>query len=53
MPPPVRGIGTSGGFRMMVEDRAGAGPQALQAAVFAMMGARRPDARPGAGVFAV
>jgi hydrophobe/amphiphile efflux-1 (HAE1) family protein len=38
MPPPVRGIGTSGGFRMMVEDRAGAGPQALQAAVFAMMG---------------
>jgi hydrophobe/amphiphile efflux-1 (HAE1) family protein len=38
LPPPVRGIGTSGGFRMMVEDRGGAGPQALQAAVFAMMG---------------
>ena len=38
MPPPVRGIGTSGGFRMMLEDRAGAGPQALQGAVFAMMG---------------
>ena len=38
MPPPVRGIGTSGGFRMMVEDRANAGPQALQGAVFAMMG---------------
>ncbi|HXE70752.1 MAG TPA: efflux RND transporter permease subunit, partial [Hyphomicrobiaceae bacterium] len=38
MPPPVRGIGTSGGFRMMVEDRAGAGPQALQGAIFAMMG---------------
>ncbi len=38
MPPPVRGIGTSGGFRMMVEDRGGAGPQALQAAVYAMMG---------------
>jgi hydrophobe/amphiphile efflux-1 (HAE1) family protein len=38
MPPPVRGIGTSGGFRMMVEDRAGAGPQALQGAVYAMMG---------------
>jgi hydrophobe/amphiphile efflux-1 (HAE1) family protein len=37
-PPAVRGIGTSGGFRMMVEDRAGRGPQALQAAVFAMMG---------------
>jgi hydrophobe/amphiphile efflux-1 (HAE1) family protein len=38
MPPPVRGIGTSGGFRMMVEDRANAGPQALQGAVYAMMG---------------
>jgi hydrophobe/amphiphile efflux-1 (HAE1) family protein len=38
MPPPVRGIGTSGGFRMMVEDRGGAGPQALQGAVYAMMG---------------
>jgi hydrophobe/amphiphile efflux-1 (HAE1) family protein len=38
MPPPVRGIGTSGGFRMMVEDRAGAGPQALQGAVYAMLG---------------
>jgi multidrug efflux pump subunit AcrB len=35
-PPPVRGIGTAGGFRMMVEDRAGRGPEALQAAVFAM-----------------
>jgi hydrophobe/amphiphile efflux-1 (HAE1) family protein len=38
MPPPVRGIGTSGGFRMMVEDRGNAGPQALQGAVYAMMG---------------
>ncbi|TMJ68184.1 MAG: multidrug efflux RND transporter permease subunit, partial [Alphaproteobacteria bacterium] len=38
MPPPVRGIGTSGGFRLMVEDRANAGPQALQGAVYAMMG---------------
>jgi len=38
VPPPVRGIGTAGGFRMMVEDRAGRGPEALQAAVFAMMG---------------
>jgi hydrophobe/amphiphile efflux-1 (HAE1) family protein len=37
-PPPVRGIGTSGGFRMMVEDRGNAGPQALQAAVYAMVG---------------
>src|SRR3954464_12374950 len=37
-PPPVSGIGNAGGFRMMVEDRAGRGPQALQAAVGAMMG---------------
>ena len=40
-PPPVHGIGNAGGFRMMIEDRAGRGPQALQAAVGAMMGARR------------
>jgi hydrophobe/amphiphile efflux-1 (HAE1) family protein len=38
-PPPVAGIGNAGGFRMMVEDRSGRGPQALQAAVFGMMGA--------------
>ena len=35
-PPPVQGIGTAGGFRMMVEDRAGRGPQALQAAALAV-----------------
>ena len=46
-PPPVRGIGTAGGFRMMIEDRAGRGPEALQAAVFAMMGraAQTPGVR--------
>ncbi len=38
LPPPVRGIGTSGGFRMMIEDRGGAGPEALQGAVRDMMG---------------
>ncbi|HEU5019025.1 MAG TPA: multidrug efflux RND transporter permease subunit [Pseudolabrys sp.] len=38
-PPPVSGIGNAGGFRMMVEDRGGAGPVALQKAVYAMMGA--------------
>ncbi len=36
-PPPVSGIGNAGGFRMMVEDRGGRGPQALQAAAVAMM----------------
>jgi hydrophobe/amphiphile efflux-1 (HAE1) family protein len=39
LPPPVSGIGNAGGFRMMIEDRAGAGPQALQGAIGAMMGA--------------
>ena len=38
LPPPVAGIGNGSGFRMMVEDRSGRGPQALQGAVFAMMG---------------
>jgi hydrophobe/amphiphile efflux-1 (HAE1) family protein len=38
LPPPVQGIGNAGGFRMMVEDRAGRGYQALQGAVLAMMG---------------
>ncbi len=37
-PPSVRGIGSSGGFRMMVQDCGGNGPVALQAAVGAMMG---------------
>src|SRR6185437_12978372 len=36
-PPSVQGIGNAGGFRMMIEDRSGAG--ALQGAVYAMMGA--------------
>lgn len=35
-PPPVRGIGTAGGFRMMVEDRAGRGAQELKGAIDAM-----------------
>jgi len=38
-PPSVQGIGNAAGVRMMVEDRSGAGPQALQSAVYAMMGA--------------
>jgi len=37
-PPSVAGIGNAGGFRMMIEDRAGRGPEALQGAAFAMMG---------------
>jgi hydrophobe/amphiphile efflux-1 (HAE1) family protein len=37
LPPPVRGISNSGGFRMIVEDRAGRGPAALQAAAGELM----------------
>ncbi|HWK01432.1 MAG TPA: multidrug efflux RND transporter permease subunit [Xanthobacteraceae bacterium] len=37
-PPPVRGIGTAGGFRMMIEDRQGQGSAALLQATYAMMG---------------
>jgi hydrophobe/amphiphile efflux-1 (HAE1) family protein len=37
-PPPVRGIGTGGGFKMMVEDRSGAGYAALEKVAFQMMG---------------
>jgi hydrophobe/amphiphile efflux-1 (HAE1) family protein len=51
-PPPVPGIGNASGFRMMVQDRAGRGPDALQAAVFAMMG--RAAQTPGvANVFSL
>ena len=45
LPPPVRGIGTAGGFRMMVEDRAGAGPAALRNAATALMA--RANQTPG------
>jgi len=31
LPPPVRGISNAGGFRMIIEDRAGRAPAALQA----------------------
>jgi hydrophobe/amphiphile efflux-1 (HAE1) family protein len=33
MPAPVRGLGSTGGFRLMVEDRAGLGYRALESAV--------------------
>lgn len=36
-PPPVQGIGTGGGFKMMIEDRTGQGYNALAQATFAMM----------------
>lgn len=36
-PPPVQGIGTGGGFKMMIEDRENRGYKALEAATFGMM----------------
>ena len=39
MPPPVRGIGTAGGFKMMVQDRRGRGLQALETATQALVAA--------------
>ncbi|WP_206929341.1 efflux RND transporter permease subunit [Roseococcus thiosulfatophilus] len=38
-PPSVPGIGTGGGFKLMIQDRAGRGPQAMEAAMHAVMGA--------------
>ena len=36
-PPPVPGLGTGGGYKMIIEDRGGAGYKALEQATFAMM----------------
>ena len=46
-PPPVSGIGTGGGFKMMIEDRGGAGYQALETVTFSMMA--RANQAPGIG----
>src|SRR5207244_9679725 len=42
-PPPVQGLGTSGGFKLLVQDRAGQGFRALQEATDAYVGAARGD----------
>jgi HAE1 family hydrophobic/amphiphilic exporter-1 len=36
-PPPVRGVGTAGGWKMYIQDRRGRGLQALEQAAFGMM----------------
>ena len=36
-PPPVRGIGTGGGWKMIIEDRGGAGYKTLEGVTFGMM----------------
>jgi multidrug efflux pump subunit AcrB len=42
-PPPVPGLGNGSGFAMMLQDRGGAGYQALQGATFAIMGAAQKE----------
>ncbi|TMB22323.1 MAG: efflux RND transporter permease subunit, partial [Deltaproteobacteria bacterium] len=42
-PPPVQGLGTSGGFKLLVQDRAGQGFRALQEVTDAYVGAARAD----------
>ena len=46
-PPPVSGIGTGGGFKMMIEDRGGSGYQALETVAFTMMA--KANQAPGIG----
>ena len=42
-PPPVQGLGSAGGFKMMLEDQAGLGPDALVQATKALVGAANQD----------
>ena len=42
-PPPVQGLGSAGGFKMMLEDRAGLGPEALVKAANALVAAANKD----------
>ena len=51
-PPPVRGIGTGGGFKMMIQDQRGRGPEALAAAVQNLMQAAA-QSRDVAGLFSL
>jgi hydrophobe/amphiphile efflux-1 (HAE1) family protein len=49
-PPPVQGLGSAGGFKMMLEDRAGLGSEALDKAARSLVAAGNEDAN-FAGVF--
>jgi len=49
-PPPVQGLGNSGGFKLMLEDRDGLGPEALVQAAKALVSAANKDPA-FAGVF--
>ena len=50
LPPPVQGLGSAGGFKMELEDRAGLGPQALVKAANALTAEANKDPALG-GVF--
>ena len=50
MPPTVQGLGAAGGFKLMLEDRAGLGPQALANAANDLVAAANKD-KAFAGVF--
>ncbi|AJK45792.1 efflux RND transporter permease subunit [Burkholderia plantarii] len=49
-PPPVQGLGSAGGFKLMLEDRAGLGPEALVKAAKSLVAAANKDPH-FAGVF--
>jgi hydrophobe/amphiphile efflux-1 (HAE1) family protein len=50
MPPPVQGLGSAGGFKMMIEDRGGVGPDALSKATNNLVAEANKDPKL-AGVF--
>jgi multidrug efflux pump subunit AcrB len=47
MPPPVQGLGSAGGFKVMIEDRGGLGPEALSKATNALVTEANKDAELG------
>lgn len=50
-PPPVEGMGNAGGFKMMVQDRSGAGYRALEQAANGLVGASMQHQDSTVGVF--
>ncbi|CAN7489578.1 efflux RND transporter permease subunit [Phenylobacterium sp. LjRoot164] len=50
-PPPVEGMGNAGGFKMMVQDRSGAGYAALEQAANGLVGAASQTPESTVGVF--
>lgn len=50
-PPPVEGMGNAGGFKMMVQDRSGAGYRALEQAANGLVGAAAQTPQSTVGVF--